>query len=245
MVVPQLTPVMLWTTLMVKCPLYIADSDVPFPGWLDLETYRERSRHVNNAAPDQQWMVWLDAIHLYAKEGRLVQSVLNVFKFCLAVTLWRTGSKQIDDTTELNLWAALSLSVLMPYCFVLSLRLIIYAGKALDIKDKDVGFKPSKPQDQNHQEKRESSFPFSLSLFEHQDEIPKQRQQQQQQQRQSVVLDFGSTYSSSSDRYSNNKQGDVELVEQTISPLPAAATAYRLSQGDIDQKAPARLTPGP
>jgi hypothetical protein len=244
MVVPQLTPVMLWTTLMVKCPLYIADSDVPFPGWLDLETYRERSRHETNAAPDQQWMVWLDAIHLYAKEGRLVQSVLNVFKFCLSVTLWRTGSKQIDDT-ELNLWAALSLSVLMPYCFIMSLRLIIYAGKALDIKDKDVGFKPSKPpQDQNHHEQQESSFSLSLfGYFGHQDEIP---QQQQQRQRQSVVLDFGSTYSSSSsERYSNNEQGDVELVEQTISPLPAAATAYRLSHGNTDQQAPARLTPGP
>jgi len=167
----------------------------------------------------------------------LVQSVLNVFKFCLSVTLWRTGSKQIDDT-ELNLWAALSLSVLMPYCFIMSLRLIIYAGKALDIKDSDVGFKPSKPHDQNHHDQRVSSFPFSLSLFGHQDEIPKQKQKQ----RQSVVLDFGSTYS---ERYSNNEQGDVELVEQTISPLPAAATAYRLSHGDIDQQAPARLTPGP
>jgi hypothetical protein len=196
-------------------------------------------------------MVWLDAIHLYAKEGRLVQSVLNAFKFCLSVTLWLKGSKQVDDT-ELNLWAALSLSVLMPYCIVMSLRLIIYAGKALDIKDSDVGFKPSKPpQDQNHHEQRESSFSLSLfGYFGHQDEIPQQQQQQQQrqQQRQSVVLDFGSTYSSSSsshERYSNNEQGDVELVEQTISPLPAAATAYRLSYGDIDQQAPARLTPGP
>jgi hypothetical protein len=200
-------------------------------------------------------MVWLDAIHLYAKEGRLVQSVLNAFKFCLSVTLWRKGSKQVDNT-ELNLWAALSLSVLMPYCIVMSLRLIIYAGKALDIKDSDVGFKPSKPHDQNHHDQRVSSFPFSLSLFGHQDEIPQQQlqqqqqqqQQQRQQQRQSVVLDFGSTYSSSSsshERYSNNEQGDVELVEQTISPLPAAATAYRLSHGDINQQAPARLTPGP
>lgn len=243
MVVPQLTPLMLWTTLMVKCPIYIADSDVPCPGWFDLATYRERARYETNAGPDQQWMVWLDAIHLFAKEGRLVQSVLNAFKFCLAVTLWRAGSQHVSGSLEL--WASLSLIVLLPYCFVMSLRLIIYAGKALGIKDGDVGFRVTRSVEKSQQPRpsfsltrgssavgesasRSDSINSNSNISSNDSGSGSGGSSVSNVKRQSVVLDFGSTYGGGESRFT---RGDVELVEQTESPLPAAAAASRLSPG--------------
>ena len=210
MVMPWLTPAMLYTTLMVKCPLWIADTAVVCPGWFDLATYRERARHEINARMDQQWMVWLDSFYLYATEGRLVQSLVNLYKFALAVALWQLGKASANDSERVGSAVATvalsSLVVLVPYSVALSLKLIVLLGKSLGIKDADIWSResPAAPQ-------TAAADPSHAA-----------------QSTVSAELDFGLLHKVFGD-------GDVEIVDQVDSPLalqPVALTA-RLSHGTL------------
>lgn len=94
MVIPRLTPVMLYATIVSSnSPLWIADPGVPRPPLLDLTAYYRKAEREGGAAEDQRWLVWADAIYLFAAESRLVQSVINAYKFVFVMVLWRCGSR--------------------------------------------------------------------------------------------------------------------------------------------------------
>jgi hypothetical protein len=184
MLVPSLTPVSLFATTMVSTPILVADPEIPLPPYFNFGLFYRRASRENPDATseDQDWIVVLEALYLFATECRLVQTVLNAFKFSLSIALWRAGLEMEDLT--IDSWMTISLVVFLPYCYLLALQPITLLGKVLNIKNEDVFFRPTRIAPTAPS----ASAPNSSSAVD--DEIPGAETTRPH----SATIDFHSTY---------------------------------------------------
>jgi hypothetical protein len=206
MIVPWLTPLMLYSTTMATSPLFIADPEVPLPPWLDFSSFYRRALR-DSAGEEQEWIAVLDMIYLFATESRLVQTILNAYKFALSVALWQAGYNKKD--LEVRDWVFSALFVFLPYCYVLALKPITYLGKTLGIKNSDLYCRTSMPSASPSQSPPAAASPATEGAPS--DHIPRSLD------RRSVVVTFGNVYS----EHDGAMGGAVELrvSEAVKSPL--------------------------
>lgn len=158
-VIPQLTPLMLYATICAATPIWILDKTVPQPPLFDLSPYYRKAERNRVQGDQQRWITRIDTVYLYATEGRLVQTIVNLYKVLFSLILWQAGSSGEVGRDQATALMVSSLFVLLPYSLVLALKPVVYLGKSLDIKDEDVNlFASSSLQDPQPQPQEQATI---------------------------------------------------------------------------------------
>ena len=87
---------------------------------------KESGQKLSAKARGIGWMITLKAIAIFAAESRFLLFLVNGFSVAMSIGILQTSPSK---------WLIASLCFIIPYCAMRSVIVVIYLGKALNIKD--------------------------------------------------------------------------------------------------------------